>query len=637
MKKRKIILMILALLLILGLSSCNKKNPGNVLNEQFIKDNIEDNDYNDDSIIDYSNVSVNAKSFDYDRIIKSYSNLGLVVVENNYSRVGFYSLQYNKYIVNPRFVNEWLTYEVNTSSYVDYVLTIDYDCHTYIYDSLGNELYNGEEDDISVSHTMVNGILYCTLTYNDSYYPEYSYFKYNKNGSVQSVSSIEYYKYDDEDEDEITEFPFGTLYFDMVSLSEFGLDYYISLNNNLLTVYNSNKIYKFTTHIPSEIEGVAVITNKLYYQVTNILPDDSNEYDYSIANAKYSLTTYSLSLSDGTQKKEKLDYIILDSKPDNKKSSVEKFSHLKIQRIDDERTLGFVEEYIVDSNGNFRDDVTNMELESFIAVGDNLYNTKTKILYNSQLKVISYLNNINPVYYEEGYFIGNLNGSYGILDTNGLVVCEFIYDSITPTFVNDCVIGYKNGEYYRINLNYNDHDLLGKYNEVTKINNYLYIVEGESYYYFEGIDEEISRQYKSYNCTYSFSYKTLSSLYSKDNICVTVTSKYADTLDYNEIRYYLFKYNEYPNDSSFTSHGDTNSSYPAYGTSVDDAINLNVEEENYYYYLSGQNKFVYSFTPQNIGYYTIDSCYGELSISVVDSEGNQISLNYNYDIHIQHF
>ena len=129
--------------------------------------------------------------------------------------------------------------------------------------------------------------------------------------------------------------------------------------------------------------------------------------------------------------------------------------------INEDKTLSYRRTYIIDQDFILHDDVTGKAIGNFVIVENNYYNESTNILYNSSFEEIAYIGDINPSIVEGKYFFGKLDGYYGILDSSARVCAEFIYDGFVTDIKDNCIVGIRNNNYYRINLYNGTETLIG--------------------------------------------------------------------------------------------------------------------------------------------------------------------------------
>ena len=648
MKQKKLLLSLLALTV---LASCGETIGGLKKGEDVLNGAVIDNNFEEEKVEEKVNTLVQSKvgeiTLDQTEVLNEYSN-GVIATINSEGYVGFYSTLYQKQIIANQYESEWVKYSVETNSDMGGFIYVTYEGTKTIYDVLGNVIFSGNERDYTYVDTEVhNETVYLTFGHGeyDSSITEYTYYKYLSNGQIREITDIT----DDvlqnlPVDDEENEFPFGSQYNEITSLEEFGLEGYISISGRIFTLYNSSKEIIKTYHLPENTEGFAVITNKLYYQVFTELPEDSKNYDvylpsetsYDNAGKKYRLETYSINLEDGKESQEKLDFFIQGSRPYKGETDGQNYSVLYMQLITKDKVLGEEVAYIIDKEGVLHDRVDGISLEYFEKVGNNYLNERTGILYDSSFKEIAYIGNINPSYDKEsGYITGYKNGHYGILTSDAEVALEFTADQIVSKIVNDKVITYRNGVYYRNDLNTGHEEVLGVY--LQSLGNGAYATYDHDNYYFHnaaGVLYTVPRE-NLYNFNYEFVQLSLNNV----GYLVVKTTYREEVEVYDEdlqeyVTEYVFKnnyatidINRLPNSSTIQTVGSERYDEIVYNISEETAATLQLGSG----IVHGDEQVVsyYAFTPVATGYYTfsVDSVY---SFSAYGDTGS-LSVNRYYN------
>ena len=351
--------------------------------------------------------------------------------------------------------------------------------YTTLYDAYGNLIYsNGgthefmfgrvwnENDDLILEVT-VDGI-------------QKSYYTYDMNGYLAPTSY------------NTGSLTVGSTVNNVQSLkNEYGLDLYWVVNHNTYVMYDENKEYNFTYTIPYEAEEITIIGEKLYYYLFNRLPEDAEKYDIYGEN-KENFKCYSVNLRTGKEKEEKLDYILWNSEfiyqEDNKSYYV-----VEIKTINKDKTIGVTEYWIADKKGNLKENVTNKFPEGiggFVKVNDNFLDKNTGLLYNSELEIIASLGNSVKVL-KDGYiqiYKNDVNDKYGIVNSNGVLVCPCEYQSISCVG-SGYAVGQKGLKLYRIDLSNGYETLLENY-LTTSVDN-LFIIRNATSIQYINIDGTI--------------------------------------------------------------------------------------------------------------------------------------------------
>lgn len=642
MKNKKLLLSLLALTV---LASCGNtigglKKGDDILNGKVIENNFEKGEEE----VEVNNLvqsNIGEVQFDSEEVLRHYS-AGVLVTINEQGYVGFYSLLHQKQIVANQFESKWLNYSVQDDNNVGYFISVIYEGTQTFYDSFGNVVYSGDEqEDVDIVTAVYNDSVYLTIEkyIDNNSRPEYSYFKYNEDGTIKKIDNIS----DDvlanlPNNQEENKFPFGSQYNEMFSLEEFGLKGYVSMADQIMTLYNEDKEMIKTFIMPENTTGAAVITDKIYYQVISEVPEDSKEYDLYVQASgsiskglKYNIDTYSINLENGKEKEEDLEFIILDSRPYKGETEEETYSIMTMQLINKDKTLGEIVSYLIDSKGVLHDQVNGLYIDDFIKVGENFLNEETGILYDAEFKQIAFLADIDPEYDEKsGYILGKLDGKYGILDSNAKVVLEFEADEIVSEIVDNKVISLRDSVYYRHDLISGNEEILGI--NFVSIDNGAYITYDNEFYYFHSasevlhklpLDNLISFNYQTYHYTLNnasyilidYSYKTTVEEFDEnlqDYVEKDVYTNHYVTLDINKL----------PNADSLTTIGVENKTEINYPDTVENAISLELGEGFVHGYQQGRTYMEY--TPSVAGYYTFtmdEECY----FYAINSSGSYVS------------
>ena len=354
-------------------------------------------------------------------------------------------------------------------SYVGTFVEIVNSGYTTLYDAYGNQVYsNGGTHDFMFDYFYnENGDLILEVTVDGS---QKSYYTYDINGYLVSTS------YNTES------LTVGSTVNNLQSLKdEFGLDLYCVANGHTFVMYDENKEYNFSFTIPDEAEEIIIIGEKLYYYLFNELPEDAEKYDIYTEH-KMNFECHSVNLRTGKEKEEKLDYIIMDSdfiyQEDNKNYYV-----VEINKINKDKTLGVAEYWIADKKGNLKENITNKfpnGIDGFTKVNGNFIDRNTGLLYNSELEIIASLGN-NVSVLNDGYIQIYKNGKYGIVNSNGVLVCPCDYQSFYG-LGSGYAVGQKGSSFYRVDLSNGSEMLLDNYSS-TGVNNLFKISNATSIQY----------------------------------------------------------------------------------------------------------------------------------------------------------
>lgn len=468
MKKRQLYSVLLVALFALG--GCGKApvvEPTDFFDETIVTKNVEeevvqrDVDYKLDSaslILDQSDPSDVT-------IIDSYRNLGLLIVKNSVNAVGFYSITYQKYLIKPMYNHAWLNYEVSQVYELGFFLKVNYEKTTLLIDSFSNVLYNGDR---------INSYSYGTNTYDDEELKDNIYL-------YLTIEGISYYFVYDKTfkAKAIDALPSNNLPTNVgdtfigpntTRLDDFGLvGYLMSFNNNngQVIIYDPNGKIVSKFMLPTYSGGLKkmsggtvvhpfLIGQNLYYQKLVFLPLDATEYDFYDPvdeGVKINYSMHKIPLLTGIEEEVSFPYLIDDFMLLRDQDNYYKLCALYTYRVNDANIFDRNYEVIVDEDLNIKQDVTNQYIYSFIKLGDNFYNTETNIIYDKDMKIITDLSPIEPTLLTNNkYFRGEINGKYGLVDTNGRLVLPFVYDGLGIAMKENFIFGELNGTLYRINV-----------------------------------------------------------------------------------------------------------------------------------------------------------------------------------------
>ena len=641
MKKRSLLLVLLASTLLVGCKK-NEEPPlptlggfvigENVLNADLVKDNIEEVE---EEVEELPNTLFTKKigevTFNNENIIDWSGDI--LVIKNDSGHVGFYSLRYQKYLLNPQFVDEWLKYNLFHDYYVGNFILIEYEGVQYFYDGLGNLIYKDSDNlqtDFDVQFAYGNAYLTIFRTSLETGLMSEYYYRYsNDNATLVEIDDInlDILEHIPPVVEEEQEFPIGSQFNTVFDLEQYGLTGKLASEGSLYTVFDETGNKKFTVNIPQEAT-ISFVGNKLYYQISKSLPEEAVDYDYSNGNNKFSLESYTVDLTTGETTKVELASLLLNAYPLNS-SGTDKYSVATLVLIDENKALSGPREYLIDSNGLIRDNVSDVSVLSFIKVGDNFFNQSTGILYDSTLKEIAYLSGCNPNYVEEyNIFVGNINDYYGLLDSNGKVLMEFEWDSISDVIQNNYVIAHKGGSVYRVNIQNGTKVLLANSELVYSANENLYIVTDPvnnclNIETISGHLETISLEnladldVNQINVAYADASAIVLELeYREEKYDYDTESYYYDY----ETKYVTYDINSLPNLSTLTPVGEEKTEKVNLGYDREDAIDL----------VLGTNKFntkenstvYYEYTVETPGYYSfIFDEWAEITIKHYNEDG----------------
>lgn len=559
---------------------------------------------------------------------RSNARYGILVVKNETNHIGFYSLFHQKYLIAPQYTDEWLDYEVITDYNLGHFVKLKYKNIWYIYDSLGNVVYDSENDIRLASATVeVNDEIYVVVEeYSEDMgnYGEVAIKKYKENGKLETVDFIPDPIYeDDEDDEDDGNLAFGDLFVseEKMDLEEYGVEGKYSLKSgNMYTVFNTADNKKVSTFVVPT-SNHAMIGDKILYQTQQEVGVDAKKYTFAMGESKMLVKTYVVDILTG--KTEEIETVNLFGNVQKYKDEEGKYTYAlaTMYEVEDKSLVAVPKSVLIDEKGNVVREVTGYELEDFIKIGNNYYNETTKIIYDAELNEIAYLGYINPVHYEEDkIFVGQEDGKYGAVGYDGKVVIPFVYDSLDPLengkgidFKDDCLIARKGSEYFRVNKATGAESNLGPY--VSQLYEDLYLMKNEQNDVYTFMSQ--SEEYAIHNVLDDVTNQTradkmyLSELLGEYVISTIETSRY-DTTDekyYYTTTYFTHAVKEVPNASSFVTIGSEVTAEEEIGDSFENAINLTLGENKvhlYGLYNNGGNLSYLEFTPAKGGKYIFE-------------------------------
>ncbi|MDO5330247.1 MAG: hypothetical protein Q4F15_02285 [Bacillota bacterium] len=567
---------------------------------------------------------------------------GLMAVTTEHGYVGFYSLFYGDYLVQPRFIPEYLSYSVSACE-IGSILKINYRNNTYYYDSMGNSLlrivYSSSNNryslyvyDRSISSsalapeiTQIDGKDFTFITDEDgdqtytyivcrTNTTSYHYGIYdNSTGKITTLSTNPLIGLVD------SSYEAGDTYFDRgyTDLSDYGMaeGYYLYQPSSNYYVVMKSGVLVCSFTLP-ETAAMAIYDGKILYQYSTILPDDSATYDYftsaydeesgGYVTTKYDLSTFSLDLISGEPVDIIVNYVMTSLSPFKDENGIYNYGVAEANAIESNLSLSKSDEtYILSSTGSIFYNATSKSVNDIIKLDDDhYYDTAQKILYDADLNVISFLTGVSNVSVDRSgeLIIGSINGFYGAMDYNLKVVIPFEYETSFTRCENGYTMASKNGVYYRIKLEDSSAEELGQ----IELNQ---IAQGCYYYYEEnsegGYDFTFLSSEKQLGETVNVSESTIDAGYVS---CSLNNSSYAYAIlrdsDEEGNVYYVsetFYTTPFPNSSSFqpSANGEELTAEYEIGDSFENALSLAVGGNN-----------LLTITSQSGNFYSLDVLYG---------------------------
>ena len=390
-------------------------------------------------------------SFEPEDIVDdTHSSNGLVVVKNDVDRIGFYSVLHGDYLIAPRFEKGWVSYTVTDTNYVGFILSVKYNDEYLTYDGFGNELIDNPI--ASVVTEIINQKVYLTL--NGAVY-----YEYGSDGVAKRIDAKPQAAYNPSTEDDYTGPKTDDLFVEgRMDLDAYGYSNYSILvtRQGLYTTFHEGKP-TVSFYVATDYEYRGLIGSKMVFQRVLQTTEDATRYDFTRDNNKYSLETLLVDFITGEKANKNAKVIIQAITPLKKaEGSTTKYSYVTYYTINDNGLMVNPIGAIVDEEFRIHNDASGMAINSFIELENgNFFNTVTKMLYDSEMNVITSLAAMDATYLRNmKMFRGKLNNSYGLVNENGKVVAEFRYSDIYVNEYpgNDNVIVKKGTDAFRLNL-----------------------------------------------------------------------------------------------------------------------------------------------------------------------------------------
>ena len=312
------------------------------------------------------------------------------------------------------------------------------------------------------------------------------------------------------------------------------------------------------------------------------------------------------------------------------------------QEITKEKILGNTYKKIVDGSLAVRDDVTANSVSRFVKIDyegiEYFFNYDNNVLYNRQLKPVTYLNNLYSITLAEklGILVArNYTGKYGAVAPNGKVVVPFEYDGMYPSWAEDgLMILQKNGDAYR----YSYGDISFVASGMNNIADNLFVGQrNDDVYFFSTAGYLFSMSQSEY---YSIQTNNNTNILGKYSSMAIYRTNYNNlslriiASDNMSLRNYNSRYSEKTQQATTTS----------YGTSANDAVRLTLNQQatlasnnnlvTYFYLTCSQTGYYYINSSHSITRYT-NTTYQNTPGSWYSSSYYSGQYNYRYEAYMQ--
>lgn len=389
----------------------------------------------------------------------------IYAVRNQQNYIGIYSFLDGGFIISPKYktqlfnsVSVTATLSGNTAK----VFEINYGGKYTYFDNYGNIIV---EDSISryafqTNYTTYKGDRYFKFfTAANTFTEKYLAYKTTDNGKLAIVDEIpndnEVYAIGDLVMRKTSELIFGGkkyyLYWEMVSTSAF------------VRIMSEDKEFVKELEIPFASSSTSTllffnngtILQQRAYKVFDLVDDATSEdFDYSVNDARYKLETTKYNLLDKSKGGKVIDFpyklsdqaIILNAEGETA------YIQVTVQQILEDKTLDSARIYLMKENLSFANELT-YSVSNFMKTKEGflLNGSSADYIYDANLNLLTVLTSTASDNYVEELdaFVLQENGLYGIVDATGKVVIPFEYTNISTTRVVDGKVyaTYKDGTF----------------------------------------------------------------------------------------------------------------------------------------------------------------------------------------------
>lgn len=666
MKKSVLLLFAVGLL---GLSACGKnegknmtldKSGSSVLTPEFVKVNLEALNQNEEAYKIPHPQSFHQKTFGSGYSIVTKGN-GLIVVRNSSGYYGYYSTFLGKYIIEPCLTSPGTMQNVDMIGSV--VMAYNSSANEYIaFDAFGNFFNLTYTPQLQYINSITSkkvfdneGKQHVVATIN--FMPGYGYepmsYIYNDDGSRMAYSGDYDNNQDPNAGINVNKEPEqGDLYKrNWMPLDQYGLTGYslVQAENGYCTVFEGNSA-KSSFYLPNIANSlIGVFNKKILTQQAYEMPEDAESYSYSNNGVKYYLESNFIDIENGKKEKLNFNVVFQEAQPLlNTKKQVE-FYEVTYREINDQKILGNQLTKIVDGSFVVRDDVSGASVFGYQKVTyegyDYFFNNDNKVLYNRQLKPVTFLTGLSNVSLakEMGVIVARSNstGLYGVVAPDGTVLVPFEYDNIYANYAeNGTMLLIKDGDGYRYKNGY----ITQVATNVTMVGPNLFKGNpnsGDNYEFFSTRESLLSLSSVYYNNITSSSFSGLLGKYS-----VTLISGYY-TIDGSKAYINVFSsesmnLRSYNMSTLYQERTNNNQSSSSAGSSSATSVRL-TENSQMVLYPNSDNRAYFYISCTSSGYYYIysshyiyiNSSYSGYGASSMGS--NSVSngdYNYRYEYYL---
>ena len=386
---------------------------------------------------------------------EKYTSVGDVnniveIVENEKGYRGLYSFTEDKFLLAPSYKKElWNGCEavnIGNNSTTDNslqlsIIRLNYGQKYTIFDTFGNLIVKDTIENYwfyQSEYNSANSAYYLKFRNQATYEDKYLEYKIKDNGKATIVDKIPA-------AENAVEYKAGDTYSQKLAKvktadNEYTIKYYNGAQNTYYDVYDKdNKLVK-SIELPygaQNVFGTYFQNGNMILQYKIQLTDDAKDYSYSNNNDnKYKLVSLEGNLFDDSKFKEvNLPYVLTNSTRILNKNEEIVYCQVTLRTILDNKTLGPSRYYIMKDDFSLANEL-EYSIGNLIQTKNGYYDDTTNVLYNSDLEVLTYLDETATAYYKAKLdsFVFAINGKYGVVSSTGKVVVPFEFEEISTGY-----------------------------------------------------------------------------------------------------------------------------------------------------------------------------------------------------------
>ena len=461
---KKVIAILLFFVLVFTVVSCDKK-PGDIdFDEELIYQNIDDYVFPDK--VNYLDYDSHEFMTDLISVDDSYLMYGILILQNSTGN-GVYSVINDTMIVN--FATTIVDIYFVSENYIGGYIFIEYSDGDFKVVDI-----NGDTVLMKGNYNWFDVFVLRDVEYDDDgekiqeTYIETVNYMFDSGGTTQTIRNIINPDTQEREpyEDVSSYIPgdyFDAYETDKISLEDYGLEGYYTVDNDLLFIYNDADELINQIHIPQNIYSGFVFNDSLIYQTRMVVNDVELPFTYSDNGVLYLLNTYKVNILTGEKEKIEFSYLIDEFYEFKDSEGNITYAIIEAREIEDKYLVDtFDYELIIDSDLNVLMDISGYDIQNLRKLNDDtIINFSTDKVYDEDLNFVFELPSSYTILNEEELFLINYGGYYGLVNYNGIVQVPFEYDQIYTDFYNGYTIA-------RIGLG--DYFILSNDNDIVELN-----------------------------------------------------------------------------------------------------------------------------------------------------------------------